>query len=118
DQGWERIADQLMHYVMPALFIIDWLAFVRKGSVPWTMVGTSLVIPILYGIWTTVHGALTNWYPYPFFDASKLGHQNTSVNMTIFVGAFIGISLTLVVVDRIMGSLQRHDTSDADHGAD
>jgi len=111
---WERVADQLMHYATPGLFMIDWLAFLPKGSVPWTMIGTSLVTPILYGIWTVVHGALTNWYPYPFFDAAKLGHQKTSVNMTIFVGVFIGVALTLVVIDRIMGSLQGHDASEAD----
>jgi hypothetical protein len=117
DQGWERVADQLMHYATPGLFMIDWLAFVPKGNVRWTMIATSLVTPILYGIWTMVHGALTNWYPYPFFDASKLGHQKTSVNMTIFVGVFIGVALTLVVIDRIMGSLQGHDASEADDGA-
>jgi hypothetical protein len=117
DQGWERVADQMMHYATPVLFVIDWLAFVPKGRVPLTMIGTSLVIPILYGIWMTVHGALTNWYPYPFFDASKLGYQETSVNMAIFVGVFIGIALTLIVIDRLMGSLQRHDGSDADNGA-
>ena len=117
DQDWERVADQLMHYATPALFMIDWLAFVPKGNVPWTMIGTSLVAPILYGIWTTVLGALTNWYPYPFFNASKLGHQKTSVNMAIFVGVLIGVALTLVVIDRIIGSLQRRAVSDADHGA-
>jgi hypothetical protein len=37
--------------------------------------------------------------------------------MTIFVGVFIGVALTLVVIDRIMGSLQRHDASRADGAA-
>src|SRR6476660_8715735 len=34
DHGLERGADQLMHYVTPMLFIIDWLAFVPKGHLP------------------------------------------------------------------------------------
>jgi len=50
DRGLERIADQLMHYAMPVLFVIDWIAFVPKGRVPWTMIGTSLIPPLAYGI--------------------------------------------------------------------
>ena len=34
DRGLERFADQLMHYITPAMFVIDWLAFVPKGRVP------------------------------------------------------------------------------------
>jgi hypothetical protein len=34
DHGLERFADQLMHYITPAMFVIDWLAFVPKGRVP------------------------------------------------------------------------------------
>jgi hypothetical protein len=37
DYGLERIADRLMHYVTPLLFLTDWVAFVPKGRVPWTM---------------------------------------------------------------------------------
>jgi hypothetical protein len=118
DQGWERIADQVLHYATPALFMIDWLVFVPKGNIPWTMVGTSLVAPFLYGVWTAVHGALANWYPYPFFDATKHGHLKTSISMATFVGVFIGVALMLVVIDRIMGWLRRHETSEADHGAE
>jgi hypothetical protein len=32
DQGLERVADQLMPYVIPVLFMIDWIAFVPKGQ--------------------------------------------------------------------------------------
>ena len=34
DDGLERRADQILHYVTPALFFIDWLALVPKGHVP------------------------------------------------------------------------------------
>src|SRR5215211_732369 len=34
DDGLERRADQVLHYVTPALFLIDWLAWVPKGRVP------------------------------------------------------------------------------------
>jgi hypothetical protein len=107
DQGLELVADQLLHYVTPALFTIDWLTFVPKGQVRWTIIWTSLAFPILYGIWTLAHGALTNWYPYSFFDVTKLGYHKTFVNFTGFMVTFIAVALALVVIDRIIGSVQR-----------
>src|SRR5262245_9737210 len=34
DDGLERRADQILHYVTPALFFFDWLLFGAKGQVP------------------------------------------------------------------------------------
>ena len=107
DQGLERLADQLLHYAAPILFLVDWFAFVPKGHVPWTIIGTSLIAPILYGFWTVGHGALTNWYPYPFVDVTKLGHQKALLNMAACLAMFVAVAPPLVVVDRIIGSLQR-----------
>ena len=103
DQGLERVADQLMHYLTPALFVIDWLAFVPKGHVPWTMIGTSLAPPIVYGIWTIAHGAVTSWYPYSFVNMRSLGYQVGLANMASFLIVFTAIAVALVVIDRIMG---------------
>jgi hypothetical protein len=109
DQGLERRADQLMHYATPILFMIDWLVFVPKGHVPWTMIGTSLITPTVYGIWIMGHGALTDWYPYPFVDPTKLGHPRAFMNMAGCLGMFVVVALALVVLDRIIGSWRRRD---------
>ena len=114
DQGLERVADQLMHYVTPVLFMIDWIAFVPKGRVPWTMIGTSLIPPLAYGVWTMVHGAVANWYPYPFVNATKFGHHGVLMYMARFLGAFVAVALALVVVDRILGSIQQRGIVEAD----
>jgi hypothetical protein len=108
DHGWERFADQLMHYATPALFVVDWIFFVPKGQVHWTVLGTSLVTPVVYGIWTMIHGARIGWYPYPFFDATKFGFPKTFANLSVFFGMFIGVTLALVVIDRIIALLQRY----------
>lgn len=107
DYGLERLADRLMHYVTPLLFMIDWIAFVPKGRVPWSMVGTSLLAPLGYAVWTLVHGAVANWYPYPFVNMRSLGYQQGLENMAGFVVVFAGIALALVALDRMMGSVQR-----------
>jgi hypothetical protein len=107
DQGLERRADELLHYATPILFLIDWLAFVPKGYVPWTMIGTSLITPIVYGFWTMGHGALTNWYPYPFIDVGKIGYHRALMNMVACLGVFGAVALALVLIDRVIGFLLR-----------
>ena len=107
DQGLERRADQLLHYAAPILFLIDWCAFVPKGHVPWTIIGTSLITPILYGFWTMGHGALTNWYPYPFVDVTTLGYLKALTKPAGCLAMFVAVAPSLVVIDRIIGSLQR-----------
>ena len=107
NHGLERVADQLMHYVTPMLFIIDWLVFVPKGHLRWTMIGTFLIPPLVYGIWTVVHGAVANWYPYPFVDMRSLGYQRALMNMASFLAVFIAVALTLVAVDRTIGSVRQ-----------
>src|SRR3954447_14046233 len=109
DQGLERRADELLHYATPILFLIDWLAFVPKGNVPWSMIGTSLIIPIVYGFWTMAHGALTHWYPYPFVDVGKIGYHRALMNMVACLGVFGAVALTLVLIDRMIGFLLRRD---------
>jgi hypothetical protein len=107
DQGLERVADELMHYFTPVLFMADWLAFVPKGHVPWRMIWISLIPPMVYGLWTIVHGATTRWYPYPFVDMRSLGYQEGLMNMASFLVVFIAVQLTLIVIDRTIGSIRQ-----------
>ena len=105
DEDLELLADRLLHYVVPAMVMIYWLLFDSKGQVPWTFVGTSLVIPISYGAWTLVHGALTGWYPYSFFDVTRIGYARTLINFGAFLCMFVAMALTLVLLDRLVGLL-------------
>ena len=105
DEDWELLADRLLHYVIPAMVMIDWLVFGSKGHVPWTIVGTSLVIPILYGAWTLLHGALTGWYPYSFFDVTRIGYAKTLVNFAAFLCMFVAMALALFLLDRLVALL-------------
>jgi hypothetical protein len=107
DLDWELIADHVLHYATPVLFAIDWLLFVPRGQVRLKVVATSLIVPVLYGIWTIVHGALTNWYPYSFFDVLEHGYPQIFANSVSFMSMFIAVGLALVAIDRMMGSFQR-----------
>jgi hypothetical protein len=102
DHGLERLADQVLHYVTPALFAIDWLLFVPKGQIRWTIIGTSLIVPALYATWTMIHGAVSGWYPYPFFNPGRIGHSETFANFARFALIFLAVATALLFIDRAL----------------
>ena len=65
----------MLHYIGPPLTVIGrgslagpWPQF-TLGDVPRTMIW-----PALWVAWTLIHGAITDWYPYPFIDVIEQGY--------------------------------------------
>jgi len=110
-QGGELIADTIEHVVTPALYVIDWVLFVPKGTVRWKSSFVWLGFPLVYAVYSLIHGALTGFYPYPFIDEAKLGYDKVLTNMGGLVGAFAGLGLVLIGVDRGLGRIKRQPTS-------
>ncbi len=105
-QGWTLIFERALHYLTPPLFVLDWLLFVPKRAVGWTVGMLSLAFPLLYLAWTLAHGALTGWYPYPFLDVSELGYPRALVNIAGLTLAFLALELVLVGSGRALGRVR------------
>ena len=105
DDGLERRADQILHYVTPTMFLIDWLAWVPKGRIPFRAVPRFLIYPALYVAWTFLYGALTGWYPYPFVNAGKLGNNQLVANFVGVVVVAILIPYAFVALDRMLAGV-------------
>ena len=91
--GWQKVADGLLHDVVPVLFVVWWL-FDARTRLAWRNVALYLLWPLLYLAITLVDGALTGWYPYAFVDAAALGYSKV-----------LGIAATLTVFLAVVGSL-------------
>jgi hypothetical protein len=104
-QGWELFLNQVLHYVLPPMLVLDWLVFVPKHSLPWRTGITCLGFPAVYVVWTLAHGAATGWYPYPFLDVTELGYPQTMANLAGLVLAFLLLELALVAVGRALARL-------------
>ncbi|MCC7251712.1 Pr6Pr family membrane protein [Hyphomicrobium sp.] len=104
-QGWQWIADMSLHYVTPVLFVVDWLLFVPKHSVPWRAALAALAYPLIYMGWTLWHGSWSGFYPYPFVDVTQLGLDKVLVNAGGMTAAFLVLCLVLIAVGRVLGLL-------------
>lgn len=96
----QHIADVALHYVMPPLYLCDWLFIKPLRRMNWKSALHFIVFPILYSIYTLIRGALTGTYPYSFLDVIKLGYPAVFINIGLFAILFLGLSILLIAVAR------------------
>ncbi|PSL54277.1 hypothetical protein B0I31_107335 [Saccharothrix carnea] len=91
------------HQVSPVLAVLGWLLFGPRPRVDWATAAKALLIwPVLWIAYTFVHGALTDWYPYPFLDATELGF-GTALRNALFV--LVAAAVLAVVAKALDGKM-------------
>ncbi len=108
-QGLALVANIGLHYVMPIAMVLDWLMFVPKGRLRWIDPAKWLAFPLLYGVWTVIHGAMIGWYPYWFIDIGELGWPRAMTNFGGLLAFFLILGLVVVAIDRTLGRDARRD---------
>jgi hypothetical protein len=98
--GWQKVADIVLHDVMPVLYVLYWLVFVPKDTLRLADLPRWLAYPGLYLIYTLIRGALTARYPYPFLDVAKIGYAGVAINAVILLAAFSGAGLLFLAIGR------------------
>ncbi|MFO0994486.1 MAG: Pr6Pr family membrane protein [Hyphomicrobiales bacterium] len=116
-QGLSKFLDRLLHYVMPALYLLFWLFFVPKGQARWMQALQWLVYPVAYGVYVMTRGAVTGLYPYPILDAGRFGYAIAFRNLGLIFLLFLGIGFLIVAVDRSLGRSRNLAFSDGGRGA-
>jgi hypothetical protein len=100
-QGLQLLADILLHYVVPALFLLHWWFNFPKGALRWTY-------PLIWGLYPTVYlgyvlirGRIIESYPYGFINPNTIGYQRTMINAVGLLLTFIVLGLLLVALGRV-----------------
>lgn len=102
--GAQKLADVLLHDVVPIAYGVYWLIFVPKGQLRWKHAVQWLIYPVVYMAYTLAHGALSGWYPYPFVDAAVIGLPKALMNGLMFLLVFFGAGLAAIAFGRWMGA--------------
>lgn len=100
-KGLHAIVSEIFHTVVPVLFFLYWLFYVNLEKVSIKTVLLWLFYPIVYVIYTLLHGIYTDFYPYPFIDATKLGFPIAMINGLFVLLAFVVFSVILVFISRL-----------------
>jgi hypothetical protein len=99
-QGARLMADVLLHYVVPALYVIYWWFAASKAELGWMNAVTWSIYPTLYLVYALIRGRIIGSYPYPFIDAAALGYGRTLRNAFGLLFVFIALGCLFVALSR------------------
>lgn len=103
-QGLQLLANVMLHYVVPILYLIFSLIALRGTRIRWVSPLWWSLYPLIYFIYALVRGAIIGSYPYGFIDASKLGYAVTFRNGVLLWLAFLVLAHVLMLIWRIGAS--------------
>ncbi|MET8471911.1 Pr6Pr family membrane protein [Streptomyces sp. NPDC006422] len=89
-----------LHYVAPPMTLVGWLLFGPRGRIDGASVAWAFVWPAAWIAYTLVHGAVTDWYPYPFLDVQARGYGVALRNI-------VGVLLVAAVLAWLLAWIDR-----------
>ncbi len=98
--GWQLVADNLLHVVVPLLYVLYWYFNVPKGALRWKDGLYWIGFPLAYLIYSLVRGPKVGWYPYPFLNIGALGYSKVLLNAGAVLLAFLVTGLLLITIKR------------------
>lgn len=98
-------SDQVLHYVIPAYLLLDWLFGPGDRQAPWRSLWGVLGYPLVWGIITLIRGPIVGWYPYFFLDPEQVGVAELAGYSAAALGLFAGVAATLLGLARLEKSV-------------
>ncbi len=98
--GGDKFANVIMHYAVPILTPLFWLAYAPKGGLRARDPLIWATYPLIYLAYALVRGAVEGQYPYGFLDVGKIGWMATAGNATAIAVGFLLAGYLIVWLDR------------------
>ncbi|QQR40325.1 Pr6Pr family membrane protein [Devosia rhizoryzae] len=101
------VADAILHYAAPLLYLVWWVATQKHGVLRWANLPLMLLPTLIYFFYAMARGAWVQEYPYPILNAVELGYGQVVVNalyMTVFLAA---LSLAVIAADKFLARYSR-----------
>lgn len=94
-------SDQLLHFWVPVLALVDWAFAAGRRPAPWRVVPIVLIYPVIWGAFTMWRGSAIGWYPYYFLDLRQVsGPLEFLLTSGMALAVFAIVSVTLVLLSR------------------
>ncbi len=100
-EGLQKLVDEILHSIVPVLYLVFWLVFVPKQQLEWRNSISWLLYPLVYMAFIVIRGSISGIYPYPFIHAGKLGYPRAILNGIGMFFCFLAISLLLIWVAKL-----------------
>jgi hypothetical protein len=104
------------HYVAPWATVAAWLLFGPRPRIGWGTVAAAFAWPLLWLTYIFIQGAYTDWYPYPFLDATTIGLGNALRNAVLVVALAAVFATVMKLADHRLPALLPNDHAPAPPG--
>jgi hypothetical protein len=105
EHHYSDLASHVLHRVMPAFMVLDWLVLPPRRKVPVRSALWWPVYPLLYCAYSLIRGEVAHWYPYDFLDPREPGGWS---GVLLYV---VGICVGFLVFSQLvvwLGNTARH----------
>jgi hypothetical protein len=99
-QGWQLVADLILHDVTPLLFVGWWWLAASTQPLRYAEILPWCGYPIAYFVYAMARGAVTGFYPYPFIDVPALGLAQVVINALAILLSFVVLAALLIAIAR------------------
>lgn len=99
-EGFQKVADEILHLVIPILVLVYWIKFIDKKYLNFQNILPWLIFPSIYLVYTLIRGHFYLYYPYPFLDVIQLGYNSVFINCFFMVMAFFIVGSLLIMYAR------------------
>lgn len=99
-KGLQKLVDELLHSIIPVLFLLYWLLFINKQTLQWKQVFSWLIYPLIYLLFILIRGSFSGFYPYPFVNAGDLGIKKVLLNSIAITILFTIVGLLLIAAGK------------------
>ncbi|ODT83847.1 MAG: hypothetical protein ABS76_02780 [Pelagibacterium sp. SCN 64-44] len=92
------LADNMLHYLCPALYLLWWLVAQPHGRLRWPHLPPMLAPTLVYFVYVMARGAWVQEYPYPILNVLRLGYGQVLLNagyMTLVLAALCAAAILL-----------------------
>jgi hypothetical protein len=105
----ETLVNTIVHYIVPVMMVVGWLAFGPRPRIDQRTVAVSLIYPVAWICYTLIRGAIWSWYPYPFLDVPSHGYARVALNGLAVTVVFGVLAVLFAVGDRALPAVPRAD---------
>ena len=101
----------IMHAVMPAAILIDWLLLTPAARLGYGRAGRWLAFPLLYLAVSLIRGPIVTWWPYDFLDPQEPGgYMHVTTWSVIVTVVFVVFMFAIVFAGNQLGSRRSGST--------
>jgi cytochrome bd-type quinol oxidase subunit 2 len=100
-KGWNKVADELLHLVIPVVYILFWYFKFSKKEINYKSIFSWLLFPMIYIVVVMIRGCFSGYYPYPFLHVGNLGVEKVVYNSILMTLFFVVVSVVFYRINNL-----------------